>query len=162
MKYYPVALNLKSKKALVVGGGKVAERKVNALLEAGSNAAVISPDLTPGLKQLFMSGKITWRKKNFHVSDSIPADIIIAATSNMRINRKVRQWAGKHKILVNVVDNACLSDFISPAVLRGKKAIIAVYTDGKDPVLSRDLKNFLKENWGVFLSYRRGLQKRSS
>lgn len=162
MKYYPVALNLKGKQALVVGGGKVAERKVNTLLEAGSSAAVISPDLTPGLRHLFKAGKIVWLKKNFHVSDLSSADIIIAATSDMRVNRKVRQWARKHKVLVNVVDNARLSDFISPAVLRSNKAIIAVYTDGKDPALSRDLKNFLKENWDVFLSYRRRLQKSSS
>jgi len=60
---------------------------------------------------------------------------------------------------VNVVDRARLSDFISPALLYMPKAIVAIYTEGKDPVLSRDLKNFLKERWDEFLSYRDRLQK---
>ena len=58
---------------------------------------------------------------------------------------------------VNVVDNPSLSSFISPAVFRAGGAVVAVYTHGRDPVLSRDIKNFLKEQWDVFLSYRNRL-----
>ena len=146
----------------MVGGGRVAERKVDSLLEAGGKIRLISPDATSGLNQLSKAGRIEWLRKKFGPHDLDSAYLVVASTSDPAINKRIRAWAKKYKVLINVVDQAGLSDFISPAVLRAGKAIIAVYTDGKDPVLSRDLKNFLKENWDVFLSYRRRLQKRSS
>nr|MBU1328687.1 bifunctional precorrin-2 dehydrogenase/sirohydrochlorin ferrochelatase [Candidatus Omnitrophota bacterium] len=160
--YYPIAIKLKNKITVVVGGGKVAERKVDSLLEAGSKVRLISPDATPGLNQLSESGRIEWLRKRFSSRDLDSADLIVASTSDSAINKRVRAWAKKRKILINVVDQASLSDFISPAVLRAGKTIVTVYTNGKDPKFSRDLKNFLKENWDVFLSYRRRLQKRFS
>ena len=152
--YYPIAVRLKNKKALVVGGGMVAERKVKTLIATGARVKVVSPDLTPQLKNLARQGGIRWVARTVRQTDLYRADIAIAATSDNRVNRKVSRWAKERNILVNVVDNPSLSDFISPALLGKRKAIIAVYTDGKDPILSRDLKNFLKENWNVFLSYR--------
>jgi len=160
--YYPIAVKLKDKIIIVVGGGKVAERKVDSLLEAGGKVRLISPDATPGLNQLSEAGRIEWLRKRFGSHDMDSADLIVASTSDSAVNKRIRAWAKKHKVLINVVDQASLSDFISPAVLRAGKAIVAVYTDARDPVLSRDLKNFLKENWDVFLSYRRRLQNRSS
>jgi len=155
--YYPIALNIKSRPALIAGGGKVAERKVAVLLSSGTRVKVISPDLTPALKQLAESGKIRWIDRGVRRSDIRRIDIVIAATSNNKVNRQISRWAKFQKTLINVVDNPGLSNFISPALLRKNGVIIAVYTDGKDPVLSRDLKNFLKEHWDVFLSYRRRL-----
>ena len=126
-------------------------------IAAGARVKVVSPNLTPGLENLAKPGGIRWVARTVCKSDLHRADIVIAATFDNRANRKVSRWAKKQKTLVNVVDNSSLSDFISPALLKKRKAIIAVYTDGKDPVLSRDLKNFLKESWGVFLSYRNRL-----
>lgn len=155
--YYPIALKLKGRAVLVIGGGQVAERKVKTLLEFGARVHVVSPDLTASLKKLFHLRKITWLGRVARASDINGADIIIAATSNETVNRKVSIWAKKHGALVNVVDKAGLSDFISPAIFGRNRAVIAVYTHGKDPVLSRDLKNFLKEKWDAFLSYRNRL-----
>jgi len=155
--YYPIALKMKDKRAMVAGGGRVAERKVRALLGFGAEVRVVSPDLTAPLRELFQSRKITWLNRVVRASDINGADIIIAATSDAVVNRKISTWAKRHGALVNVVDRAELSDFISPAILRKSKAVVAVYTHGRDPVLSRDLKNFLKENWDAFLSYRNRL-----
>lgn len=160
--YYPIALKLKDRTAVVVGGGRVAERKVKTLLEVGVRVCVVSPDLTIALQRFFKSHRIIWINRGVRCSDVNKKDIVIAATSDPAINKKVSRWAKRQGILVNVVDMPKLSSFISPALLRLSKAAIAVYTDARDPVLSRDLKNFLKENWNVFLSYRRGLQKRSA
>ena len=157
MRYYPVAVNLKRKDVLVAGGGEVAERKVKALLEAGARVKVVSPDFSAGLKRLAEAGKIRWVKRRVVSRDVFKAAVVIAATSEHDTNRKVSIWAGKAGALVNVVDKPGLSDFISPAVIRKGRVIVAVYTDGKDPVLSRDLKNFLKGHWDVFLSYRNRL-----
>lgn len=153
MKYYPIAIKLGKKPVVVVGGGAVAERKVKSLLEAGARVTVISPTLTAGLRRLAGRKAIGWRRRLIR---EVPrkAALVVAATSNERVNRVISWWLKKRKTLVNVVDRSELSNFITPAVFRTRKAIVAVYTDGQDPVLSRDLKNFLKEYWDEFLSYR--------
>ncbi|RJP29599.1 MAG: bifunctional precorrin-2 dehydrogenase/sirohydrochlorin ferrochelatase [Candidatus Omnitrophota bacterium] len=158
--YYPIALKIKGKSALVIGGGKIAERKITTLLKFRVRIRVVAPDLTPVLKKHFESGSIVWRRRVVKPQDIKNADIIVAATSDPVVNKKVSRWAKKENILVNVVDEPELSSFISPAILSASRAIVAVYTHGRDPVLSRDLKNFLKENWNGFLSYRSRLQKR--
>lgn len=154
MRYYPVALNLANKHALVVGGGKVAEHKIKILLKFGACVKVVSPDLVPGLRRLAGAGKIRWINRLVRAADTKGADIVIAATSDTVINKRISRWSRSQRALVNVVDNPGLSDFISPAILTTAKAIIAVYTDGRDPALSRDLKDFLKKHWGLFLSCR--------
>ena len=155
--YYPIALKLKAKRALVVGGGQVAERKVKTLLQFGAEVRVISPNLTISLKKLLRSRSITWTSRVVRSSDVKGYHIVIAATSDATVNKNISELAKRRGILVNVVDRAALSSFISPAILRTSKAVVAVYTHGQDPVLSRDLKNFLKESWDVFLSYRNRL-----
>ncbi|MEE8360445.1 MAG: bifunctional precorrin-2 dehydrogenase/sirohydrochlorin ferrochelatase [Candidatus Omnitrophota bacterium] len=153
-KYYPIALNLKDKHALVVGGGKIAQRKVVSLRRAGALVRVVSPEITSTLKRFCEAGDIEWIERRVRPSDVKRADMIIAATNDPEINKKVSRLARQEGILINVVDDSHLSDFISPAVFRARSGIVAVYTDGKDPVLSRDLKNFLKEKWRDFLRYR--------
>jgi len=155
--YYLIALNLKNKLALVAGGGEVSERKVKGLLKTGARVTIVSPEMTPLLRRLAKQRKVRWLKRLVKESDIAGANVVIAATSDQAVNRRVSLWAKQRKILVNVVDQSRLSDFISPAVLRAERAIVAVYTNGKDPLLSKDLKDFLKEHWDVFLSYRHRL-----
>ena len=158
MRYYPVNLNLSGKKIIVAGAGSVAERKILSLLKTGERILVVSPIVTtPKLKHLADSGAITWKKRGIKKTDLKNAWLVIAATNDASVNRSVSGWAKKNNTLVNVVDEPVLSNFISPAVFRNQKVMVAVCTDGKDPVLSRDLKNFLKENWNEFLSYRKRL-----
>ena len=157
MNYLPIAIKLKNRRAVVIGGGKVAERKIFTLLDAGADVYVVSPKATSNVRRLAKKGDIRWFRRSIVRSDVRNAQIIISATDNRDVNRYVRRCAREFHIPVNVVDDSRISDFISPALLRFKKLIIAVYTDGKDPVLSRDLKNYLKENWDDFISYRSGL-----
>ena len=154
MRYYPIAVRLKNKKAVVVGGGIVAQRKVSGLLEAGARITVVSPALTPRLRALAKKKKIAWVEDRVSRGDIISADIAIAATSDRGVNKKVSEWSRKAGVLVNVVDDKKLSDFISPAVTKIGEAMITVYTDGRAPELSRDLKNFIKERGDDFISYR--------
>jgi len=158
-KYYPVALNIAGCKTLIVGGGLVAQRKALNLLQAGSVIKIVSPILTPRLKRLVKSKKMKWVSRRVRKADLSGSGLVIAATDDSVVNNKVSLWAKDKGILVNVVDKPALSTFISPAVFRTGKAIITVYTDGRDPVLSRDLKNYIKEHWDGFLSYRNRLSK---
>ncbi len=153
--YYPVALKIAGRKLLVVGGGPVAERKVVAWHGSGAKICIISPTVTPCLRRLAKQGSVMWVSRPVSSRDIPHRDIIISATNDAKTNEKVSRWARKHRIWVNVVDQPDLSDYISPALFRAECGIVTVYTDGKDPVLSRDLKNFLRERWSDFVTYRK-------
>ncbi|NQT46069.1 MAG: bifunctional precorrin-2 dehydrogenase/sirohydrochlorin ferrochelatase [Candidatus Omnitrophica bacterium] len=154
LQYYPLAVKLSDGVALVVGGGKVAERKIATLRDCRARIRMVSPGATDLLRRLAKMGKIEWVRRHLRDSDVRGARIVVAATDDRDVNERVSRLARKHRVWVNVVDKPILSDFISPALFRTKKSIVTVYTDGRDPVLSRDLKNFLKERWDDFLSYR--------
>ncbi len=154
MKYYPVGLDLNGKNVLVVGAGCVAERKVKTLLAFGARITLVAPEATPYLVRLHKARKIRFVKRVYRPSDIKEAGLVIAATSDKKVNAKVSEDSKKRGVWVNVVDAKGLSDFISLSFIRKEKAIIAIHTDGRDPKLSRDLKNYLKENWNEFLSYR--------
>jgi len=160
-KYYPVALRLNRSFNVVVGGGQVAQRKVLGLLQAGAMVKVVSPDLTFKLRHLAEIGRIKWVARKVRQED-LEEGLVIAATNQAKINNRISLWAKKKGVLINVVDKPALSSFISPAVFKQNKAVIAVNSNGRDPEFSRDLKNFLKEHWYEFLSYRRRLPKRAS
>jgi siroheme synthase-like protein len=154
LKYYPIAVRLKNKKAVVVGGGVVAERKVEGLLSAGARVSVVAPVLTKDLAAHAKKGSIVWIEGVARRRHLAGADIVIAATSDSNINKKVSAWTKRAHRPVNVVDDQQLSNFISPAVFKRQKAIVAVYTDGRDPALSRDLRIFLEGHWDDFISFR--------
>lgn len=158
LKYYPLAVRLRGRRVIVAGGGRVAERKVNALRRCAAKVVVISPTATPALRRLAGRGRIAWVRRRLRRNDISGAYLIVAATNDNDINEKVSRWARLCRVWVNVVDRTALCDFISPAVFGSGGAVITVYTDGRDPALSRDLKNFLKERWNDFLSYRNRLQ----
>lgn len=162
MTYYPIAINISGKSALLAGGGKVAQRKVKSLSKAGAKITVVSPQLTSVLLRLHRQKKIKWIKRPVHSSDLRGKDIVIAATSDQIVNKKISFRAKQKKILINVVDQTRFSNFISPAVFRKSGATVTVYTNGRDPLLSRDLKNFLKERWNEFKSYRDRLRKNTA
>jgi len=157
LKYYPIALRLSKKPVLVIGGGAVAERKVRALLRSGAKIRIISPAVTPALERMAKRGGVKWIRRPARGGDIVNARIIVAATNDRRVNEKLGDRARQARVWINVVDNKDLSDFISPAVFRAKKGTVTVHTSGEDPALSRDLKNFLKERWNEFLSYRNRL-----
>jgi len=154
MNYLPIAIGLKNKRVIVVGGGKVAQHKIEVFLDTEALVVVIAPEVTSKIRLLIEKGAIKWVSRRVQESDIKEARLIVAATDSEEINKDISRWAKQSKILVNVVDRQLISDFISPALLQQDKALIAVYTNGKDPVLSRDLKNYLKENWDDFLLFR--------
>ncbi|MDP8258122.1 MAG: bifunctional precorrin-2 dehydrogenase/sirohydrochlorin ferrochelatase [Candidatus Aadella gelida] len=154
MDYFPIALEIKNKNVLVVGGGNVARRKASSLLEARACVRIIAPFASFEVRELDRTGKVEWVRRKVKKSDIKNASLIVAATDDPNVNAKVSKWSKEKGITINVVDDPGLSDYISPAVARFDEAMIAVYTDGKDPVLSRDLKNYLKEKWHDFLLFR--------
>lgn len=150
MVYYPICLNLKDKKCVVVGGGEVAFRKVKSLLEAQSNVTIISPEINLSLKELVKKNKVTYLNQEYK-SEYIEKDtfLVIAASNNKRLNAKIAKDANKSNLLINVVDSPKLCNFIVPATFHRGKLIISVSTSGQSPTLARKIKEDLQNIYGV-------------
>jgi precorrin-2 dehydrogenase/sirohydrochlorin ferrochelatase len=144
LKYYPVGLNIRDKDVLVVGAGRVAERKVRQLRSFGAKVSVVAPQVSRYITRLSKDGAIKLFKRIYRPSDIFGARLVIAATSDAKTNEKISADAHKRNIFVNVVDCSSQSDFISSAVIRRKGLVISVSTDAKYPVLSKRFKDFLK------------------
>jgi len=87
--FYPAHLNLQDRKCLVVGGGKVAERKVTSLLLSGGGVTLISPDATESLKNLAQIGQVTWHRRQFQTNDTVGMFLVCAATDFSEINTRI-------------------------------------------------------------------------
>ncbi len=162
MKYYPVFLNLQGKKAVVVGGGEVAERKALTLIKAGAAVKVISPDITTKLNKLKRGGLLTHIKRSYKQGDLKDAFIVIAGTSSDGANKKIAKDA-KH--LVNVIDNPALCNFIAPSVVRRGPLTFAISTEGVSPAASKtirkELENFYGAEFTPYLSFLRAIRKKA-
>ncbi|MFH1002774.1 MAG: bifunctional precorrin-2 dehydrogenase/sirohydrochlorin ferrochelatase [Chloroflexota bacterium] len=146
--YYPLFLDLAGKRCLVVGGGEVARRKVMMLLEYGGSVEVISPELCPELAALANSGQVTATRRQYRNDDLKNASLAIAATGHTEVNRQVAAEARRQKVLVNVVDDPEISDFIVPSYLRRGDITVAVSTSGKSPALARKIRTRLETDLG--------------
>jgi len=145
MKYYPVNLNIKDKLCVVIGGGRVAERKVKNLLRHGGRVRVVSADLTDRLSKWASQGKMDYTRSEYRASHLKGAFLVYAATSDRKVNAEIARDAAKRRLLVNVVDSATESTFILPAVLRNREISIAVSTNGLSPAKSVRIRDRIKE-----------------
>lgn len=136
--YYPIFLDLRGKKCVVIGGGKVAERKVLGLLEAGASVVVVSPEITNRLKKEKQKGRITHIPSMYKRQYLKGASLIIAATDCKEENKKTSLDAGN--IPVNVVDTPDLCSFIVPSVVRRGPLVIAISTSGSSPALAKEIR----------------------
>ncbi|HDK81611.1 MAG TPA: bifunctional precorrin-2 dehydrogenase/sirohydrochlorin ferrochelatase [Nitrospirae bacterium] len=162
MRYYPAFLDLSDRKAVVVGGGKVAERKVRSLVKAGALVEVVSPDLTTGLKTLCDQGKIRHKKRKYRSGDLRGAFIVIAATSSDAVNTKAAQDA-EH--LVNIIDMPADGNFIVPSLVRRGNLTIAISTEGVSPAISKAVRKEIEQKYDAefarYLRFVESLRKKA-
>lgn len=138
--YYPAFLNLRGRKGVVVGGGAVALRKVQTLLECGAKVTVISPKLSGALEEWAAQGAIQTIRRLYCLGDLRGAAIAIAATDDPAVNALVAEEAREQRVLVNVIDTPELCDFIAPSIVRRGDIVIAVSTEGHSPALAKKLR----------------------
>ncbi len=150
--YLPIGINLKGKKVVVVGGGKVSSRKVHKLLSAGAEITVLSPSICNDLKELSNSGKIVYQNRMFSQDELENADLVIAATSSREVNAEVATLAREKNILVCVVDDPSSSDFIFLTTVSFGDFMIAVSTDGNSPGISSRIRNFVQDHETEFMT----------
>jgi precorrin-2 dehydrogenase/sirohydrochlorin ferrochelatase len=158
--YYPLFLNLQSEKALVIGGGQVAERKIRTLLRYGAAVTLVSPEITAGLERLVQEKAVVLRRRPFRASDLEGVRLAICATNDEATNRKAAREAEKRSILLNVVDVPELCRFIVPAVVRRGDLTVAISTGGGSPALAKKVRQELEAHIGLEYTEFLGLLKR--
>ncbi|MDD5758728.1 MAG: bifunctional precorrin-2 dehydrogenase/sirohydrochlorin ferrochelatase [Desulfobulbaceae bacterium] len=148
MKYYPICLQIEGRRCLVVGGGKVAERKVQGLLESGASVVVISPELTESLRRMQEAGEIAWQERGYLPGDVVGFFLVMAATDDRQVQDQVQADAERHQILLNVADVPEKCNFILPALVKRGPLSIAISTSGKSPALAKRLRREMQGSIG--------------
>ncbi len=164
MRYYPIHLDIKGRKCLVVGGGAVATRKVKTLLKCGAGVKVVSPDLTEALETLSRQGGIETDKRAYCSEDLEGFFLVIGATSSDAVNRKIGTDAEERKMLCNIADLPEACNFILPSVIERGDLTITISTSGKSPAFSKrlrkDLERHFGEEYAVFLTLMGAVRKK--
>jgi len=144
MRYYPIFVDIKGRKVVVVGGGGIAQRKVETLLECGANIYLIAEEITDRLKVLIETGKVHYLGQKYYEAALEGAVLVIAATNDLELNRAVSQDAKARNILINAVDQPEDCTFIVPSVVNRGDLLIAISTSGKSPALARKIRETLE------------------
>ncbi|MBI3393868.1 MAG: bifunctional precorrin-2 dehydrogenase/sirohydrochlorin ferrochelatase [Nitrospirae bacterium] len=147
--FYPVNLDLEGRAVLVIGGGKVAERKIESLIACGANVRLVSPESTARIRAWAAKGTIRWAPRSYKPGhDERGAFLVIAATDDARVNRAASRAAKAARTFINVVDVPELCTCTIPAVVRRGDLQIAVSTGGASPAFSRRVREELEKTFG--------------
>ena len=147
-KYYPVCIDIENRECLVVGGGGVALRKVEGLLDCGALVTVVSPKFQDDFSQIDDSKPLRLLRRPYRSTDLDDKFLVIGATDNEDLNRQISQEAHRRNILCNIADVPDACSFILPAVVRRGDLAIAVSTSGKSPAFAKHLRKQLEKQFG--------------
>ncbi len=160
---YPMMVDLTSRRCLVVGGGKVATRKIKGLLEANAEILVVSPTVTKQICSWIKDGKIHWRSGLYQKEDGENCFIVVAATDDPVVNHQVYLDAKERGQWINVVDQPAYCNFHVPSIVRRGKLTLAISTQGASPSLTKqigkELSNLYGEEYVLFLSIAEEMRK---
>lgn len=148
MRYYPINLDLQKRTCLVVGGGRVAERKVETLLSCGAKVKVVSPELAPHLRGRLEKGEIVYEARGYRSGDLEGIFLVIACTDDPAVNAGISREARQGNTLCNVVDKPDLCNFTVPSMVARGDLLITISTAGKSPALAKRLRRELEGRYG--------------
>jgi len=148
MAFFPICLDIDGRHCVVIGGGQVAERKVQGLWGCGAAVTVVSPELTGPLRCLVGQGQISWLARPYQSGDLAGAFLVIAATDDSAVQEAIHREAAQGNILLNVADVPKWCNFILPATTRQGDLMISVSTAGKSPALARKLREGFDREFG--------------
>jgi precorrin-2 dehydrogenase / sirohydrochlorin ferrochelatase len=145
MAVFPLFIDLNGKRCIVIGGGKVATRKAETLLEFQTDVIVVSPEISGRLQELHQCGNLTWRQKIYTADDLEGAFLVIAATSDRLVNEEIYEDSVAKGIMVNTADDPDKCTFIFPSVVKRDDLVIGISTSGKYPALSKAVRKKMEK-----------------
>ncbi len=144
-KFYPIHLNVTGKKCVIIGGGKVAYRKACSLKKSGADVVVVSPEVC---SEMVNEEGLVLIKEVYEECFLDGALLVIAATDNEAINKKVTLDAEKRNIIVNVVDYPERCSFIVPSTINRGDLCISISTGGASPAVAKRIREELEAVFG--------------
>jgi len=154
-RYFPVFIDLSQKKTIVIGGGTIATRRVNTLLQFTEKVTVIAPEVTPKLQELISTGLVTWERRSYSsevcAKQLAEADMVIAATNRPEINLQVKKDCKEaekkvgHQILVSVIDDKELCDFFFPSIVQSEDIVVGISSGGNSPALTKQVRKSIEK-----------------
>ncbi|MCP3952606.1 MAG: bifunctional precorrin-2 dehydrogenase/sirohydrochlorin ferrochelatase [Desulfobacterales bacterium] len=148
MRYYPVNLDIKNRACLVIGGGGVGTRKVKTLVDCGALVTVVSPEVSAQLKKMEAAGLITLEKRAYRTGDLEGKFLVIGATDDEALNRRIHADAENLNTLCNIADRPEICNFILPAIVSRGDLVLTVSTSGKSPAYAKKLRKDLEKQFG--------------
>ena len=146
--FYPVNLDIKEKQCLVVGGGSVASRKAKTLMECEAIVTVVSPEFALSLKDIEQYQGVVLIQRPYQTSDLDGKFLVIGATNDEKLNRRINADAEHRNMLCNIADVPDICNFILPAIIRRGDFCLAVSTSGKSPAFAKKLRKDLEKTFG--------------
>ncbi|MDO7906900.1 bifunctional precorrin-2 dehydrogenase/sirohydrochlorin ferrochelatase [Paenibacillus sp. JX-17] len=144
----PLMIRCEGRRVVIVGGGRVAERKVHGLLAAEAKITVVSPSASDDIRAWADEGRLRWVNRDYMTGDLQGAFLVYAATDQRDLNERVASEAGKAGILVNVAHDGQYGSFMTPSVVRRGRLTLAVSTSGAGPAVSKRITTCLEELFG--------------
>jgi len=167
--YYPIFVELSGRRCLVLGGGRVAQGKVEGLLSAGADVTIVAPEMTDALRDLVAAGRVSHVAREYESGDLAGFALCFVATNDAAVNAQVAAEGKRRRVWVNAADDPANCDFILPSVIRQGEVVLAVSTGGASPALARRLREeltaFLSEEYAplaeLLREVRRELRQRN-
>jgi len=145
MRYFPINVDLQDRPCVVIGGGKVAYRKVHSLLKAGAKIRLISPHIKEGVQAFVDEGKITWIEREYEPGDLEGSTIVFVAVDDPAVGAVVAEEAKKLNLLINVADIPHQCTFTLSSYIERGDLLVTISTGGKCPAYSRHMRHTLEE-----------------
>lgn len=144
-KFFPLFVDFTQKKAVVIGGGKIATRRIQTLLTFMGEITVIAPACTENIKTLYENGKIIYKQKKYEAEDIKNTDLVLAVTDDYDLNEEIYKICKEKNILVNVASNQEKCDFHFPGILEYEDVVIGFNGCGKDHKKVRRVREMIQE-----------------
>lgn len=143
--YFPLYVDLNGKLVVVIGGGRVATRRVKALTKFTRDIRVVSPKVTPELEELSKTGAIFWAERKCRREDLSDAYMVIAATNDSRVNDDIYRICKKEGIYVNIASDKEKCDFYFPGIVKYKEMVIGINASGLDHSKARRVREAIEK-----------------
>ena len=146
--YFPMFIDLTDKKILVAGGGTIALRRIRTLLKFRADIRVIAPELCEELAQLEEEGKIAAERREYCTPDIDGVQIVMAATDDHEVNRRIWEECRAAGVTVNVADDRSLCDFYFPSIVMTEDTVIGINCGGEDHAKVKETRIKIEEMFG--------------
>lgn len=148
MAYFPIFIDIKDKTCLVIGGGRIATRKIKTLLSYEAKIKVIAPQICDEIKQYASENtNLELAERKFVYEDCHDAFLVIGATNDIKLNKNIYNYCNQHHILVNIINGKDFCTFLFPSTIKRRDISIGITTSGKSPALAKAIRRQIEETF---------------